>query len=128
MARQAALGDEQSDSMDQRIRAAIDFMNSNLHLKLTVNEIAKRVCLSPSHLNHLFKIETGLPVARYLNKLRLERGKELLETTFLNVKQIASEVGQSSNHFTTNFKRAFRVSPSHFAARYRNTKPRKRRS
>jgi AraC family transcriptional regulator of arabinose operon len=111
--------------MDQRVRAVIGLMNANLHRRVTVNKMAGSVSLSPSHLAHLFKQETGKPLAGYLRKLRMERARELLETTFLSIKQIAASVGQSSNHFATAFKKTHRVTPSQFAARYRRTPPAK---
>src|SRR5260370_1010268 len=108
--------------MDRRIRAVIAFMNANLHRKLTVKDMARAVNLSPSHLARLFKREAGKPVSGYLRGLRLERAKELLETTFLSVKQVAGRVGLTSiPHFVTNFKRAYGVTPARYAERYRKT-------
>jgi transcriptional regulator GlxA family with amidase domain len=110
--------------MDQRVDAAIAFMNANLHRKLTPVEIAQSVRLSPSHLRQLFKSETGTPLARYLKQMRLVRARELLETTFLSIKEIVSRVGlHSFNHFISDFKNAHGVTPSQFAARYRRTTP-----
>ena len=105
--------------MDQRVRAAIAFMKENLHRRLMTNAMAAAVSLSPSHLAHLFKQETGKPVTGYLRELRMQRGRELLETTFLSVKEIAAKVGQSVNHFTTDFRERHGVTPTQFAARYR---------
>jgi len=51
--------------MDQRLDAAIDFMETNLHRKLTPAEIAASVHLSASRVRQLFKIETGKSLARY---------------------------------------------------------------
>lgn len=106
--------------MDQRVRAVIDFMRANVNQRISVNDLASSVQLSPSHLRQLFNCETGKPVVRYLRDLRLDHAKELLETTFLSVKEIAARVGiHSVNHFVTAFKRAEGVTPSQFAARYR---------
>jgi transcriptional regulator GlxA family with amidase domain len=107
--------------MDQRVRTVIDLMNDNLRRKLTLREMARAVDLSSSHLRRLFKAQTGKPVATYLKDLRLQHSRELLETTFLSVKQIAAEVGQSTNHFVTDFKKLHGVTPGRFAARYRRT-------
>jgi transcriptional regulator GlxA family with amidase domain len=78
--------------MDERVRTAIAFMNTNLHRKLTPIEIAESVRFSPTHLCRLFKDETGKSVARYRRELQLERAKHLLETTFLGVKVVAGRV------------------------------------
>jgi transcriptional regulator GlxA family with amidase domain len=115
---------EKPCAMDQRVRAVIAFMNTNLHRKLTPIEIAQSVCLSPSHLRHLFKTETDTPLAHYLKELRLQQAKRLLETTFLSVKEVAATVGISRvSHFVRDFKTAYRVTPARYAERYRNAEP-----
>ena len=110
--------------MDQRVQAAIDFMKTNLHRKITPIEIAHSIRLSPSRLRELFKGQTGTSLARYQRELRLHRAKHLLETTFLSVKEVAASVGLTSvGHFVTDFKKAHRMTPSEYAARYRKTGP-----
>jgi transcriptional regulator GlxA family with amidase domain len=109
------------NSLDQRVRAVIGLMNANLDRKLTLCEMAVAVGLSSSHLRRLFKAQTGKPVATYLKDLRLQHSRDLLETTFLSVKQVAARVGQSTNHFVTDFKKVHGVTPARFAERYRRT-------
>ena len=108
--------------MDQRVHTVVDLMHGNLDRKLTINEMATAVGLSNSHLRRLFKSEMGTSVAKYLKDLRLKHSEELLETTFLSVKQIAARVGQSTPHFVTDFKRVHGITPARFAARYRRTR------
>jgi transcriptional regulator GlxA family with amidase domain len=109
------------NSIDQRVRAVIVLMHASLNQKLTLREMAMAVGLSTSHLRRLFKAQTGKSVATYLKDLRLQHSRDLLETTFLSVKEIAAKVGQSANHFVTDFKKVHGVTPSRFAARYRRT-------
>jgi AraC-like DNA-binding protein len=46
-------------------------------------------------------------------RLRLERGRNLVETTFLSVKEIASQVGMSNeSQFIRYFKKAFGAPPN----------------
>jgi transcriptional regulator GlxA family with amidase domain len=79
--------------MDQRVRAAVAFMNANLHRKLSAIEIAQSVRLSPAHLRALFKSETGTSPTTYRRELQMERARHLLETTFMSVKEVAACVG-----------------------------------
>jgi two-component system response regulator YesN len=105
---------------DQRVRAVIVFMNTNLHRKLTPIEIAQSVRLSTSHLRHVFKDETGTSLTGYLRELRLRRAKQLLETTFLTVKEVASAVGiDGVSHFVRDFEKIYRMTPARYAARRR---------
>ena len=108
--------------MDQRVKAAIAFMNANLHRKLTAIEVAQTVRLSPARLRELFKDQTGTSLTKYRRELQLERAKHLLETTFLSVKEVAVSVGLTSvGHFVTDFKSANGVTPSQYAERNRKT-------
>ena len=109
--------------MDQRVQAAIAFMKTNLDRRYTSAEIARAVRLSPAHLRDLFKDETGTSLTRYRKELRLERAKHFLETTFLSIKEIAASVGLTSvGHFVTDFKKAYRMTPSECADRHRTSR------
>jgi two-component system, response regulator YesN len=106
--------------MDRRVEAAIAFMNANLHRGLSPTEIAQSVHLSPSRVRQLFKKETQTSLGRYLRALRLERAKQLLETTFLSVKEVASSVGLNGvSHFVRDFEKAHRMTPGRYAEAHR---------
>jgi AraC family transcriptional regulator len=109
--------------MDQRVRNIINLMRENLQRQLSIKELANSVQLSPSHFRRLFRDQTGEPVTRYLKSLRMERSRRLLETTYLSIKQIAAHVGLTSmSHFVSDFKRAYEVTPTRYARRYRKTR------
>jgi AraC-like DNA-binding protein len=98
--------------MDDRTRKIITLINVNLRQELSLVAMAQAVNLSPSRLRHSFKAETGTTPTRYLHKLRMQQAKELLETTFLTVKEIMVLVGlHDKSHFVRNFKRAWGSTP-----------------
>jgi two-component system response regulator YesN len=104
--------------MTTKIESIVDFMEANLNRKLTLEEIAQSVKLSPSHLSHLVKLETGMPPGQYLKMLRMKRTCELLESTSLSVKEIMVKVGiQDKSHFTQDFKNIYSVTPSQYRKR-----------
>lgn len=52
---------------------------------------------------------------QYLKSIRIRKAKELLETTFMSVKQIMSVVGIGDrNHFAHDFKKAYGLSPTEY--------------
>ena len=105
--------------MDPRAMKIITHLNENFHRRLSCNEIARLVNISPSRLRHLFKAETGTSVARHLKSLRMQKARELLETTFLSVKEVMSRVGMSDeSHFVRDFKKEFGLTPSQYRAAY----------
>jgi two-component system response regulator YesN len=106
--------------MDQRVETIIVFMQANLHRKLTPAEIAEHVHLSVARVRQLFKIETGTSLARYLRDLRLKQARQLLETTFLSVKEVAARIGITGiSYFIREFKKTYRTTPARYAARHR---------
>lgn len=107
------------------MRAVIDLMNHHFQRKLSVEELAETVQLSPSRLRHLFKRETGTSLMRHLRNLRMERAKDLLETTFLSVKEVAARGGIASvSHFVRDFEKTYGHAPTtHRAMRARAHKP-----
>lgn len=106
--------------MDDRVRAVIALMNRNLDRPLRLAEMATAVHLSPSHLRQVFKTETGASLGRYFRELRMQRAKELFETTFLSVKEVAARVGITCvSHFVRDFEKAFGMTPTRYVATHR---------
>jgi len=90
-------------------------MGRNLNRHLPVGQMAASVNLSYSRLEHLFKAETGMTPVSYLKKLRIERARTLLETTFLTNQQIIIKVGMyDESHFVKDFKKAYGLQPSQY--------------
>ncbi|MEK6410396.1 MAG: helix-turn-helix domain-containing protein [Acidobacteriota bacterium] len=107
-----------------RIQTVIDFMNTNLERKMSLSELAKVVNLSPSHLSRLFKNETKLSPGEYLIRLRLEKARHLLATSFLSIKQIMALVGYGNRKgFVGHFKRYFDLTPSKYRKRAYSGQP-----
>jgi transcriptional regulator GlxA family with amidase domain len=108
--------------MDQRVVKAIFIIKADLSRTVPTGELARTVNLSTSHLNHLFKTAVGLTITRYVKALRMERAKELLETTFLSVKEIGRECGlKDESHFVQNFKAAHGLTPLRYRWHYQST-------
>lgn len=101
-----------------KIQKVVDFISSNLHQQLTLNDLAQSVSLSRSRMCYLFRTQTGMAPSQYLKLRRMERARELLETTSLSVKEIRARVAiQDRSHFGREFKRAFGVTPSQYRAK-----------
>lgn len=101
--------------MDQRVQIVCTLMNEQLHRDLSLEEMARSVNLSSSYFRHLFKAETGISPAHYLKSLRIQRAKELIETTFLSMKEIMSRIGvRDKRHFTEDFRKAYGLTPAQY--------------
>lgn len=104
--------------MDKRVETVIALMNSNLRREHSLRKMAQSVNLSTSRFYYLFKSEISMSPARYLKSIRMQAAKELLETTFLSVKEIAAQAGfNGESHFIRNFKTLYGVTPSKYRSR-----------
>ena len=108
--------------MEHRVCQAIALAEKCLHKGWSAAKLAERVNLSPSRFHQLFKDEMGMPPARYLRQLRLERARLLLETTHLSVKQVMAGVGVSDeSHFVRDFKKAYGLTPARYRQNFLNS-------
>jgi YesN/AraC family two-component response regulator len=99
----------------QRLRKALDFIETHYDNSLTIEQIAKEVYLSPSRLSHIIKGELGITFGDYISKVRVERAKVLLKDREWPISQIALEVGYpDQSYFTKVFRKIERCTPKAF--------------
>jgi transcriptional regulator GlxA family with amidase domain len=104
--------------MDHRVDRVIERMERDLNKPLQLETLAQLVNLSSSRLRHAFRAQTGESPGQYLKRLRMGRAKDLLETTFLTVKEIMYSVGiRDESHFVREFEKAYGMSPTRYRAR-----------
>jgi YesN/AraC family two-component response regulator len=81
----------------------------------TVEDLAKDLSISRIQLYRKVKAILGISVSDHINNIRLDKSKEFLMTTTMNISEIAYAVGFSSpNYFSTTFKSKIGVSPKEF--------------
>jgi len=96
-------------------------MREDVRGELSLAEFAQSVNLSVWRLCHIFKSDVGMPPIRYLRLLRMERAKNLLESSFLSVKEIAFQVGlNDESHFVRDFKSTYGFSPALYRSHFKN--------
>jgi transcriptional regulator GlxA family with amidase domain len=71
----------------------LDWMLDNLAEELPVDALARRAAMSPRTFARRFRDATGTTPGAWLNRMRLDRARELLERTDLPVETIAQRVG-----------------------------------
>lgn len=105
--------------MDPRVVKAIDLIEGNVRGELPLEEIARSVNLSLSRLRYLFKHEVGVTPAQYLKSVRMRRAKELIESTFLDAKEVMTRIGMSDmSHFVRDFRKAYGLPPIRYRIEY----------
>lgn len=106
---------EKIDFKDSIAGTAISFIHNNYQNKLTINDIAQQINLSPSQFSRQFKKQTGTSPYDYLLSVRLTKAKELLKNTSLPISEISYRTGfANESNFIYFFKKHEGISPLKF--------------
>lgn len=99
------------DSFMKRIN---DFFSKNIDNEdVAISDICEAMHMSRSQLYRKFRALTNRSVNDYFRSFRLNRAKELLQTSEFNVTQVAFEVGfKNLSHFSKSFVKEFGFAPS----------------
>jgi AraC family transcriptional regulator len=80
---------------------------------LRLDDLGKALHVSTYHLCRLFKEETGMPVHKYLNKLRLNHALEAIAAGEEDLSGLAQRLGYASHsHFTAAYHKEFGITPT----------------
>ena len=105
---------------DPVIRKAVDWIRRNLHRRISVDDLVAQVPTSKRNLARRFRGATGESPREYIGRVRIDRAKSLLETSDLQVEQIAEKVGYAdTSAFARQFNRQTLMSPKEYRNRFR---------
>ncbi|PKM93851.1 MAG: hypothetical protein CVU84_13135 [Firmicutes bacterium HGW-Firmicutes-1] len=101
-----------------RVIQAQGLIKAHFREGIGLHEIAERLGVHKVYLSRIFKEETGKNITQYLQELKIEEIKKLLETTNKSISDIAEELNYAhSQQLSVAFKRETNMSPK----AYRNT-------
>ncbi|KRF09627.1 hypothetical protein ASG89_15530 [Paenibacillus sp. Soil766] len=93
----------------------IDYLHAHYMDQIQVTDMAHLTNLSVNYFSYLFSKEMGEPFVNYLQKVRVERAKELLRSNQLHWIDVGEQVGfRSTKYFAKIFKKYTSVSPSQY--------------
>ena len=85
--------------------------------KLSLNQVAREVNISPNYLSAMFSQEMGCTFVEYVTAKRMERARELLRTSELRSGEVAAAVGYKDPHyFSFLFKKTQGCTPRDYRA------------
>ncbi|MFD5517422.1 GlxA family transcriptional regulator [Streptomyces sp. NPDC127066] len=106
------------------IRTAQEWILENLHNPLPVAEMAERANMSPRNFARVFRREVGTTPGQYVQRTRIARARELLETTDLPIGQIAGRCGFGAPEtFFRSFGRTLGLTPKEYRHRFQVITP-----
>jgi AraC family transcriptional regulator, regulatory protein of adaptative response / methylphosphotriester-DNA alkyltransferase methyltransferase len=93
--------------------AAVEILATEFAQPIRIEEVARRVAVSPRQLQRVFADEGELGFRSYLRRVRMSHARRLLATTDLPVKEVARRVGYGNpSQFSKAFKRVHGIPPS----------------
>jgi transcriptional regulator GlxA family with amidase domain len=108
-----AFGSSAPEVQERRLRQVIDMIESDP--SCSIKDLASKVSLSPTHLQRLFKQQTGTQLGSLVAERRLQKAAQLLTTSNLSIKEIAHSVGYGHHSsFVRAFQRRFSQAPKHY--------------
>lgn len=98
------------------VKKIISYLTENYEHKISLDQIARNMYLSPVYISKIFKEETGESPINYLIKIRLEKAKEILTNEEnLSIKEVAGRVGyEDVYHFSKLFKKYYGIAPLYY--------------
>jgi len=97
------------------IYRAVDYVRKNYTRKVTLEETAALVYLSPAYFSRIFKDEMKVNFNIYVNQVRVEAAKKLLLNDSVPLVDIASQAGfDGQSYFSKVFKKMTGVTPGKF--------------
>ncbi len=97
------------------IQSCIQYIRQHYTSRLTLEDTARAVGLSPDYLSRIFKQETGVTFTHYLNDLRIRKARDLIRHSGLRLTDICQMVGfDDQSYFTKVFRRFAGMSPNEY--------------
>lgn len=104
-----------NSKLNYYVSEALKQIKLNYHQKISIESIANDLGVSSSYLSRKFRDATSETFLDILNKYRIQKSVELLNTGQFRVKEISDMIGFSDyKHFSSVFKKYIHISPTEF--------------
>ncbi|WP_432470106.1 GlxA family transcriptional regulator [Amphritea sp. HPY] len=109
-----------TDHGDKLVARAQYRLQQDLRKNISMKELADELAVSQRTLMRRFNSALGMPPLTYLQNLRIEAAKHLLETTEMNIESIIQEVGyEDTSSFSRLFQERAGLTPTVYRERFR---------
>ncbi len=104
--------------LQDKIQRVKQFAERNYDKKVSLEEAASIVCVSPKYLSRIFKEKTGLGFSKYKLEVKIEKAKEILEKTGYSIEQVSEKLGyENTASFIRIFKKLTGFTPHEYRTR-----------
>ncbi|MEW6375389.1 MAG: response regulator [Thermodesulfobacteriota bacterium] len=104
------------NELSSPIKQSIKFINNHFTKPIGSKDVAARILVSREYIGKKFKKELGHSINEYINKLRIEKSKQLLfKNRDIKLFQVSHQLGfKSESHFLRIFKKYTGMTPNAF--------------
>jgi two-component system response regulator YesN len=107
--------EEEKTRVDNTVLHIHEFIAEHLSENLSLVRLAEQVYLNPCYLSRLYKQATGMNLSNYIDIVRIEKAKELLNHKNMKIYEVADAVGyETPASFTRFFRKITGLSPHEY--------------
>lgn len=104
---------------DQLVQQVQEFIEENFRQSIQISSLAAMVNITPRTLNRRFQSAVAMRPIEYIQAVRIEQAKRLLELGDVTIKSLAEQVGYDDiSSFTRLFKRATELTPKEYQDKF----------
>jgi AraC-like DNA-binding protein len=106
---------------NQRILTIHEFLMKNYREEIDLKRIASLVNMAEGSVCRFFKMEVGMTIFEYLNKIKIEFACKLLMDNSLSIIDVGLDSGFNNlSHFNKQFKKITGLPPKDYRKRFKN--------
>lgn len=109
----------QKNHGDAAILKAQEFIEKNIHERITIDDLAKKVAVGRRSFERRFKQATNNSVLEYVQRIKIEAAKRQFESSRKNINEVMYDVGYSDTKaFRDLFKKITGLTPIEYRNKY----------
>lgn len=109
----------QKNHSDKEVRKAQEYIEKNIHERITIDELAYKIAISRRTFERRFKQATNNSVLEYIQRVKIEAAKRSFESSRKNINEVMFDVGYTDTKaFRTVFKKITGLTPIEYRNKY----------
>jgi two-component system response regulator YesN len=101
------------------VRKAMQYVKNNLDRYISLEDVANEVQLSSAYFSNIFKKETGQNFTEFITESKINKAKDLLMRSNMNINEIADSLSFSdARYFSKIFKKVVGIKPTEYRKIY----------
>lgn len=106
---------EKREDHDAILAFLLDYASRHYNEDMSLETVADKLSLSSGYVSKYFKEKTGSNFSDFLNELRIQKAKELLQYSNCKIQDVASQVGYFNvNSFIRMFRKVTGIPPGEY--------------